>query len=142
MARRFEAFHRPFTLSGGLMRVLGSIVQILPLAVGHRRHQLAVTDAVAGHSAGSIRRANPNCHSEVGTSMGGCYWDVLCQARNSDRLAGVLARRITDAGGDAVAKETDSLDANGQWSNTEPVCGIQSVHSVPVAAVVACSEGR
>src|SRR5271166_5102736 len=25
MPRRFEAFHRPFTLSGGLMRILGSI---------------------------------------------------------------------------------------------------------------------
>ena len=45
---------------------------------------------------------------------GGCYWDVLCQARNSDRLAGVLARRITDAGGDTVAKETGPLDADGQ----------------------------
>jgi hypothetical protein len=26
MPDRFEAFHRPFTLSGGLMRVLGSII--------------------------------------------------------------------------------------------------------------------
>src|SRR5271167_3059782 len=29
MARRFKAFHRPFPLSGGLMRILGSIIQIL-----------------------------------------------------------------------------------------------------------------
>ena len=26
MPRRFKAFHRPFTLSGGLMRVLSSII--------------------------------------------------------------------------------------------------------------------
>jgi hypothetical protein len=29
MPDRFIAFHRPFTLSGALMRVLGSIIQIL-----------------------------------------------------------------------------------------------------------------
>lgn len=52
MPRRFEAFHRPFTLSGGLMRILGSIVEILRLAVGHRRHQLAVSDPVAGELIG------------------------------------------------------------------------------------------
>jgi hypothetical protein len=40
MPQRFKAFHRPFTLAGGLMRILGSIVQILRLPVGHRRHQL------------------------------------------------------------------------------------------------------
>ena len=28
MPHRFKAFHRPFALSGGLMRVLGTIVQI------------------------------------------------------------------------------------------------------------------
>ena len=28
MPHRFKPFHRPFTLSGGLMRVLGAIVQI------------------------------------------------------------------------------------------------------------------
>ena len=28
MPQRFEAFHRPFALSGGLMRVLGAIVEI------------------------------------------------------------------------------------------------------------------
>ena len=32
MPRRFEAFHRPFALSGGLMRVLGAVVQIPALA--------------------------------------------------------------------------------------------------------------
>ena len=52
MPARSEAFHRPFPLSGGLMRVLGSIVEILPLSVGHRRHQLAVRDAVAGQLVG------------------------------------------------------------------------------------------
>src|SRR5260370_23713701 len=52
MAHRFKAFHRPFTLSGGLMRVLGSIVQILRLPVGHREHQLSVSDPVAGQLVG------------------------------------------------------------------------------------------
>ena len=52
MPRRFKAFHRPFTLSGGLMRVLSAIVQILRLSVGHRRHQLAVSDLVAGQFVG------------------------------------------------------------------------------------------
>ena len=33
MPRRFEAFHRPFALSGGLMRVLGAVVQIPLLLV-------------------------------------------------------------------------------------------------------------
>ena len=28
MPHRFKAFHRPFALSGGLMRVLGAIVEI------------------------------------------------------------------------------------------------------------------
>ena len=52
MARRFKAFHRPFTLPGGLVRVLGSVVEILRLAVGHRRHQLAVGYPVAGQLVG------------------------------------------------------------------------------------------
>src|SRR6201987_1514846 len=52
MAHRFKAFPRPFTLSGGLMRVLGSIVQIRRLPVGHRGHQLAVSDPVAGQLVG------------------------------------------------------------------------------------------
>ena len=53
MAHRFKAFHRPFTLSGGLMRVLGAIVQILRLPVGYRRHQLAGSDPVAGQLVGN-----------------------------------------------------------------------------------------
>ena len=32
MPHRFKAFHRPFALSGGLMRVLGAIVQIFQVA--------------------------------------------------------------------------------------------------------------
>ena len=35
MPHRFEAFHRPFTLPGGLMRVLGAIVEISRLPVGN-----------------------------------------------------------------------------------------------------------
>ena len=46
MPRRFEAFHRPFALSGGLIRVLGA-VQIPRPPVLHRRHELAVGDLVA-----------------------------------------------------------------------------------------------
>jgi len=52
MPRRFKAFHRPFPLSGGLMRVLGAIVEIPRLAVGHRPHELAVCDPVAGQLIG------------------------------------------------------------------------------------------
>jgi len=52
MPHRFKAFLSPFTLSGGLMRVLSSIIEILRLPVGHRRHQLAVSDPVAGQLVG------------------------------------------------------------------------------------------
>ena len=61
MPHRFKAFHRPFALSGGLMRVLGAIVEIPRLPVGHRRHELAVSNcswpvcrspARADHTAG------------------------------------------------------------------------------------------
>ena len=52
MPRRFEAFHRPFALPGGLMRVLGAVVQILRPPVLHRRHELAVSDLVAGQLVG------------------------------------------------------------------------------------------
>jgi len=44
MPRRFEAFHRPFTLSGGLMRFLGAVVQIPRPPVLHRQHERAVGD--------------------------------------------------------------------------------------------------
>ena len=52
MPHRFKAFHRPFALSGGLMRVLGAIVEIPRLPVGHRRHELAVSNPVAGQFVG------------------------------------------------------------------------------------------
>ena len=52
MPRRFEAFHRPFALSGGLMRVLGAVVQIPRPPVLHRRHELAVGDLVAAQLVG------------------------------------------------------------------------------------------
>ena len=52
MPHRFKAFHRPFALSGGLMRVLGAIVQIPRPPVGHRPHELAVSDPVAGQFVG------------------------------------------------------------------------------------------
>ena len=51
MPRRFDAFHRPFALSGGLMRVLGT-VQIPRPPVLHRRHELAVSDLVAAQLVG------------------------------------------------------------------------------------------
>ena len=61
MPHRFEAFHRSFTLPGGLMGVFGAIVEVSRLPVGHRRHQLAVCDPVAGqlighHTRGTYRR--------------------------------------------------------------------------------------
>ena len=52
MPHRFKAFHRPFALPGGLMGVLGSIVQILRPAVLDRRHDLAVRDLVAAQPVG------------------------------------------------------------------------------------------
>ena len=52
MPHRFKAFHRPFALSGGLMRVLGAIVEIPRLPVGHRPHELAVSNPVAGQFVG------------------------------------------------------------------------------------------
>ena len=65
MPDRFEAFHRPFTLSGGLMRVLSSIIEILRLPVGHRPHQLAVSDPVLAslsvtNTRGTYRRPLSN----------------------------------------------------------------------------------
>ena len=52
MPRRFEAFHRPFALSGGLMRVLGAVVQIPRPPVLHRRQELAVGDLLAAQLVG------------------------------------------------------------------------------------------
>ena len=52
MPHRFKAFHRPFALSGGLMRVLGAVVEIPRLPVGHRPHELAVSNPVAGQFVG------------------------------------------------------------------------------------------
>ena len=52
MPQRFEAFHRPFALSGGLMRVLSAVVQIPRPPVLHRRHELAVGDLVAAQLVG------------------------------------------------------------------------------------------
>ena len=52
MPHRFKAFHRPFALPGGLMGVLGSIVQVLRPAVLDRRHDLAVRDLVAAQPVG------------------------------------------------------------------------------------------
>jgi hypothetical protein len=52
MPRRFEAFHRPFALSGGPMRILGAVVQIPRPPVLHRRHELAVGDLLAAQRVG------------------------------------------------------------------------------------------
>src|SRR6478672_8151293 len=49
---RGEAFHRPLTLPGRLVRVLSSIVQILRSAMLHRRHELAVRDPIAAQPVG------------------------------------------------------------------------------------------
>jgi len=62
MPHRFKAFHRPFALSGGLMRVLGAIVQILRPTMLYRRHELAVRHLVAGQFVGhqhAVHTAGP-----------------------------------------------------------------------------------
>ena len=51
MPHRFKAFHRPFALSGGLMRVLGAIVEI-PRLPWSPTHELAVSNPVAGQFVG------------------------------------------------------------------------------------------
>jgi hypothetical protein len=53
MPQRFEAFHRPFVLPGGLMRVLGAVVQIPRPPVLHRRRELTVSDLVAAQLVGN-----------------------------------------------------------------------------------------
>jgi hypothetical protein len=60
MAHRFKAFHRPFTLSGGLLRVLGSIVEVLRAAVdAHaRRRRLDDANGLVGRADGVIFRAS------------------------------------------------------------------------------------
>jgi hypothetical protein len=60
MAHRFKAFHRPFTLSGGLVRVLGSIVEVLRAAVdAHaRRRRLDDANRLVGRADGVIFRAS------------------------------------------------------------------------------------
>src|SRR5271166_2345911 len=74
MPRRFKAFHRPFTLSGGLMRVLSAIVQILRLSVGHRRHQLAVSDLVAGQFVGHLHTWHiPQALEQFAEEPLGCF---------------------------------------------------------------------
>jgi hypothetical protein len=44
MPQRFKTFHRPFAESGGLMSILGPVIEIPRPPVGHRRHQLTVSD--------------------------------------------------------------------------------------------------
>ena len=71
MPRRFEAFHRPFALSGGLMRVLGAVVQIPRPPVLHRRHELAVGDLVAAQLVGDQHaRHVPQALEQVGWPEG------------------------------------------------------------------------
>ena len=54
LPRRGEAFHDPFPDPGRLMGVLGAVVEVLRAAVGHRRHQLAVGELVAGQLVGDL----------------------------------------------------------------------------------------
>jgi hypothetical protein len=46
-ARGLEPLHAPLPLAGGLVRVLGAVVQILVLAMFHAREQLALGGSVA-----------------------------------------------------------------------------------------------
>jgi hypothetical protein len=52
LPRRGEAIPHPFPDPGRLMGVLGPVIQVLPAAMLHRRHQLAVSDLIAGQLVG------------------------------------------------------------------------------------------
>ncbi len=52
MPGRCEPFHGPFSLPGGLMRVLALIVQVLGSAMLDRGQQLAVRHLVASELVG------------------------------------------------------------------------------------------
>ena len=74
MPHRFKAFHRPFALSGALMRVLGAIVEIPRLPVGHRRHELAVSNPVAGQFVGHQHaRHIPHAVEQFTEEPPGCF---------------------------------------------------------------------
>jgi hypothetical protein len=74
MPDRFEAFHRLFALSGGLMRVLGAVIEILRLPVGHRRHELAVSDPIAGSFVGDQHaRHVPQALEQFAEESLGCF---------------------------------------------------------------------
>ena len=71
MPRRFEAFHRPFALSGGLMRALDAVVQTPRPPVLHRRHERAVGDLVAAQLVGDQHaRHVPQALEQVGWPEG------------------------------------------------------------------------
>ena len=75
MPHRFKAFHRPFALSGPLMRVLGAIVEIPRLPVGHRRHELAVSNPDRGRDRPCERPPAQIPASGI-TALGSClgFW--------------------------------------------------------------------
>ena len=56
-----EPFHRPFALPGGLVGVLGSIVQIFVLPMLDRRHGGAVSDLVTKEFVGDQRTRRQPC---------------------------------------------------------------------------------
>ena len=47
MPRRFEALHAALPLAGGLVRVLGAVVEIAVLAMFHPRQYLTLRGAIA-----------------------------------------------------------------------------------------------
>ena len=89
----FEAFHRPFALPGGPMRVLGA-VQIPRPPVVHRRHELAVGDLVAAQLVGDQHaRHVPQALEQVGWPEG-----VAPSGSPQNRLCGIPHKRFDGRG--------------------------------------------
>ena len=84
MPRRFEAFHRPFALSGGLMRVLGAVEFSTDVKV-LRRKRWAV-HAGCGTGDALERVATPVLARSFRSLRRGCLWGVTL--RRAARTSG------------------------------------------------------
>jgi hypothetical protein len=109
MPHRFKAFHRPFALSGGLMRVLGAIVEIPRLPVGHRPHELAVSNPVAGQFVGHQHaRHIPQALEQFTEEPLGCF-GVSPRLHQHVQDVAVLVDCTPQVTGDAVDLHEDLI---------------------------------